>query len=139
MMKTAEIVDVKHSETPEKTRETIQAALRQDFAEWMTTDRDMVWRPTIELTKEDNEFAARALVPGVDAKEVEVLVAPKLLLIKGETHRGEPGHRKLMRSVEFPRPVNPDKVHAEIKDGMLSVRAEIAEASKGNISLVKVA
>jgi HSP20 family protein len=113
--------------------------LRRDLADWMTANRDEVWRPAIELTKEDNEFAARVLLPGVDPKDVEVLVAPKLLLIKGETHRGQSGQRKLLRSVEFPRLVNPDRVHAEIKDGMLSVRAEIAEASKANISLLRAA
>lgn len=130
---------MKHSETPEKTKEAIFDELREDFADWMTTNRDLVWRPAIELTREDNEFAARALVPGIEAKEVEILVAPGLLLIKGETHRGEPGHRKLLRSVEFPRPVNPDKVHAEIRNGILCVRAEIAEASKPNILVLKAA
>ena len=129
-METAEAVKVKHSETPEKTKETIFDELRRDFADWMTADRDMVWRPAIELTKEDNEFAARALVPGVDPNEVEVLVAPELLLIKGMTHSGKSGNQKLLASIGFPRPVNPDKVHAEIKDGMLAVRAEIAGASK---------
>jgi HSP20 family molecular chaperone IbpA len=35
-----------------------------------------------------------------------------------------------MRSIPFPRPINPDRVRAEMKDGMLSVRAEIARGSK---------
>lgn len=130
MLARTEVVEVKHSKTPEETSKMIFDELRRDFADWMTTDRDRVWRPAIELTKEDNEFAARALVPGVDPKDVEVLVAPDLLLIKAEAERGESGHRKVLRSITFPRPVNPDKVHAEIKDGMLSVKAEIAGASK---------
>src|SRR4051812_11500509 len=88
-METANAVEVKHAETTGKMTETIVNELRRDLAEWMTADRDLVWRPAIELTKEDNEFAARALLPGVDPKDVEVLVAPKLLLIKGDTHRGE--------------------------------------------------
>jgi HSP20 family molecular chaperone IbpA len=139
MMEKPGLIELKNSETPEKTRETIFNVLRSDLADWMTTDRDLVWRPAIELTKEDNEFAARALVPGVDPEDVEVLVAPELLLIKGETHRSEPGHRKLLGSLKFPRPVNPDRVHAEIKDGMLAVRAEIAEAAKANICLPRAA
>src|SRR5437870_1778690 len=109
MIERVEVVEVKNAETQEKTKETIFDELKQDLAEWMTTDRDRVWRPAIELTKEDNEFAARALVPGVDPKDVEVLVAPELLLIRGEMHRGESGHRKLLRSIKFPRPVNPNK------------------------------
>jgi HSP20 family protein len=138
MMETTEAVKVKNAETPEKTRATIFDELKRDLAEWMTTDRDLVWRPAMELTKEDNEFAVRALVPGVDPKDLDVMVAPELLLIKGETHRGS-SRRKLLRSIEFPRPVNPDKVHAEMKDGMLSVKAEIAEASKPNIFMPRAA
>jgi HSP20 family molecular chaperone IbpA len=134
-MATTDVVEVTNSETPEKTTEAILDELRLDLAEWMTADRDLVWRPAIELTKEDNEFAVRVLVPGLDPKDVEVLVAPKLLLIRGDTYRGNSGHRKLLRSIEFPVAVDPGKVHAELKDGMLSVKVDIANESKANISM----
>jgi HSP20 family molecular chaperone IbpA len=139
MIEAAKAIEVKHSETPEKTTEIIRDELRRDLADWMTTDRDMVWRPTVELTKEDNQFAAKALVSGVDAEDVEVLVAPELLLIKGQLQRGEPGRRKLLCSIKFPRLVNPDKVHAEMHDGMLAVRAEIAEPAKTSLLLPRAA
>jgi HSP20 family molecular chaperone IbpA len=123
MMAIEEVVEVKHEGTPAKMRQTIYDELKRDLADWMTTDKDEVWRPPIELTEEGHEFAARALIPGVDAKHAKVLVAPDVLMVKGET----PGHRKFLRSIKFPRPINPDGVHAEIKDGMLAVRAEIAD------------
>ena len=145
-----EVVEVTKSETPEKTKEIIFDELRDDFADWLTAKEDLVWRPPIEVTEEDNEFAVRVLVPGVDSSEIEVLVAPEILLIKGETggrskpatgtvHRSELDRRKILRSVEFPRAVNPDKVHAEIKDGMLSIKAEIAEAEKAKILMPRAA
>jgi HSP20 family protein len=102
------------------------------------------------LTEEDNEFAVRALIPGVDPKDIEVLVAPETLLIKGLTrlrskpatgtvHPYELDRRKILRSIEFLRAVNPAKVHAEIKDGMLSIKAEIAQAEKPKIVMLRAA
>jgi HSP20 family molecular chaperone IbpA len=138
MKELATVVNVKNAETPEKTRKTIFDELRHDLADWMTTDRDLVWRPAIELTKEGETFAARALVPGVGPNDVDLLVAPEILLIRGEAHC-EAGQRKILRSVKFPQPVNPDKVHAEIMDGMLCVKAEIAETSEAEVFMPQAA
>ena len=123
MMTIAEAVEVKNARMPEKTRELIDAELREDLADWMTAKRDEVWRPAIELTNEDGTYVARALVPGVAPGNMEVMVAPDILLIKGQA-----GGRKILSSVKFPQLVNPNRVHAEIEDGMLCVRAEFARA-----------
>ena len=110
--------------------ETIMNELRLDLAEWMEAKEDMVWRPPMELDRQRKEFLARTFVPGFDPDRIEVLVSPDRILIKGEMVRGELNHRRLIQSIQFPQPVNPDRVHAEMKDGMLSVRAEIARGSK---------
>jgi HSP20 family molecular chaperone IbpA len=125
MFETAEVVEVKHGITPEETMQAIFDELRRDLDEWMTANDDLVWRPGIEMTKEGSEFAARALVPGMDSKHLEVWVAPEMMLIKGDAD-----NKKMLRSIKFPRSVNPDRVHAEIKNGMLCVRAQIAGASR---------
>jgi HSP20 family molecular chaperone IbpA len=124
-----EVVQVKNFERPENTTAAIFDELRNDLADWMTTDKDMVWRPVTELTQEGDEFAVRALVPGVDPDDIQVLVAPETLLIKGELH-GVPEHRKLLKSVQFKRPVNPRTAQAEIKDGMLSIHVDLADAAR---------
>jgi HSP20 family molecular chaperone IbpA len=130
MMGKGEIIEVKNFESAEKTRERVWDELRSDFAEWMSANEDVVLRPAIELTKEDHEFAARALVPGVDSSDLSVFVTPERLLIKGEVHRGPFKERELLSSVKFPEAVDPATVHAEINDGMVSVRAEIAETAQ---------
>ena len=122
MMETAATVEVKNAPTVEETREIIYNELRRDLGEWMMAREDLVWRPAVELKEQGGEFAARFLVPGLLPEDVEILITPERLLIKG---------RQLLRSVEFPRPVNPDEVHAEIAGGMLSIRAKIAEP--GNV------
>ncbi len=130
MMDIADAVEIRNAGTPEETTKVIFDELKRDLGDWMMADRDMVWRPAIELVKEGNEFVAQALLPGVDAKDIKVLIGPEMMLIKGETRRGEYGHTELLRSLRFPRPVNPDRVHAELKDGMLSVHAQIAGVAR---------
>ena len=112
------------------TPDAIMNVLKRDLAEWMEAKEDMVWRPALEMAKEGDEFVARTLVPGFDPNRIEILISPDTILIKGETDRGEPGHQRLMLSIPFPRPINPDTVQAAMKDGMLSVRAAIARGSR---------
>jgi HSP20 family protein len=133
MREIAEAVEIKNAGSPEETTKAIFDVLKRDLGDWMMADSDMVWRPAIELVKEGNEFVARALLPGVDAKDIEILIGPEMMLIKGETHRDEDGHTDLLRSLRFPRTVNPDRVHAELKDGMLSVHAPIAGVARVKI------
>jgi HSP20 family molecular chaperone IbpA len=120
MMKTAELIRVKYCETPHP----IFDKLKRDLAEWMTTDRDFMWRPTIELMKMENQYKAMVLLPGVDAKNVAVSVAPEILLVEGVTRNGQ----TFMRSVTFPKPINPRSVRLEFRDGVLSLMAAIAAA-----------
>jgi HSP20 family molecular chaperone IbpA len=103
---------------------------RNEFAEWMTVNEDLVFRPSVEMSKEENEFVVKVLVPGRKHKGVEVWIAPDMALVKGEIDRRQAGRTKLFRSITFPRSVNPNTVHAEIDDGILSIRVEIARAYK---------
>jgi HSP20 family molecular chaperone IbpA len=120
MKETTQAIVVKESKS-------ILAEMRNDFADWMDANEDLVVRPVTELTEENNEFAVLALVPGVDPNEIEIVVSPEQLLIKGQVRGGPTGKRKLFRWMEFPRPLNPQQVDAEMKDGVLTIRAEIAE------------
>jgi HSP20 family molecular chaperone IbpA len=106
--------------------------LKNDLADWMTADRDLVYRPAIALTKEEGVYAAKALLSVVDPKDVEVFIAPEAMMIKGVVHRAGEEPRKLLASIKFPKPVNPDKAHTEMYDGMISVRVELAEAAKSD-------
>ena len=126
MIGKSNVIEVKHCDTPERMKEIIVEELRRDFEEWMTTNRDEVWRPRIELTKDSEEFAARVLLPGVDPSDIEVMVAADALLIKGQTA----SHRRLLSSLKFPQPVDPDKVQVVMNDGLLSIRAEMVRATK---------
>ena len=135
------VVQVKRFETPEKTRQIIVDEVRRDFEEWLSAKEDLIWRPPIQLSERGNEFELTTAVAGVDPKTFEILVAPEMMLIKAELragsqseseiiHRREFEYRKLSRSILFPRPVDPENVRAEIKDGLLTVKARIARSAR---------
>ena len=135
------VVQVKRFETPEKTRQIIVNEVRRDFEDWLSAKEDLIWRPPIQLSERGNEFELTTAVAGVDPKTFEILVAPEMMLIKAELragiqskseiiHRREFEYRKLSRSILFPRPVDPENVRAEIKDGLLTVKARIARSAR---------
>jgi len=111
------------------TADAIMDELKRDLAEWMEAKEDLVWRPPIDIRTENDDFVAQALVPGFDAEKIEILISPTMLLVKGQTDHGELSHRRLMRSVRFPEPIDVDSVHGQIRNGMLTIRAHIARAA----------
>ena len=82
-----------------------------------------------------------ALAPGVDPQSFEVTVKDNVLTIAGEKrrsegvkpeeyHRSERASGKFVRSMELPTPVDPDKVQASYRNGLLTVRLEQSETAK---------
>jgi len=92
----------------------------------------------------------QAAVTGVDPKDLNVDVTSEDLLVKGETktekkeqkgeaHTSEFQAGSLFRSIRFPKKVDPNKVKAEIKNGILTVVAPIAEEAKSRKVSVQAA
>ena len=108
---------------------------------WLSAERELVWKPAIELRERNKEFLIYIAVPGIDPADVSVEVTPDLLLVKGEfrhEHAEEEGEvhtcefeaGSLFRVISFPKRVDPDKVKADFKNGILRVKASIAEEQK---------
>jgi HSP20 family protein len=113
----------------------------RDLDNWLAAERELIWKPAIELEETEKEFKLKVAVPGVEPKELDIEVTPDDFLVKAEVqheHKNEKGKihtcefvsNNLFRAVHFPRKVNPDKVKAEFKNGILYVTAEIAEEAK---------
>jgi HSP20 family protein len=110
--------------------------------DWLTAERELVWRPAIELSEKDAVFTLDVDVAGVAPKELDVQVTPNSVLIeskvsydykkgKGTVHTCEFRAGKLFRSVEFPEPVDPDRVKAECRKGLLRITAPVAAGTRG--------
>jgi HSP20 family protein len=113
----------------------------RDLDNWLAAERALVWKPAIELEETEKEFKLKVAVPGVEPRELDIEVTPDDFLVKAEVqheHKKDKGKvhtcefvsNNLFRAVHFPRKVNPEKVRAEFKNGILYVTAEIAEEAK---------
>ena len=112
-------------------------SLGRDLDDWLAAERELVWRPPVELTEKGDEFSLRIAAPGVDPGNIDIEVTPEYLLVKAETHHQHSENKgrvhasefeagNLFRSIQFPKTINPDKVKVEFENGVLQVRAAIA-------------
>jgi HSP20 family protein len=113
----------------------------RDLENWLAAEREIVWKPAIELKEKDRQFELTVAVAGVEPKDLEIEVTPEDLVIKGETHHDDYEERaeihvcefeggKLFRAIHFPRKINPDKVRAQFKNGLLTLTAPVAEEAR---------
>ena len=85
--------------------------------------------PRIDLKEDNQAFVVSAELPGVDEKDVEVLLSGDTLTIKGEEkeekgqnhHRVERHYGSFNRVVTLPTDVLTDKVEATFEKGILKV------------------
>ena len=115
-------------------------AIGRDLENWLDAERQLVWKPAIEMTEKDDEFHVSVAIPGIDPKSLDIEVAPEYLLIKAEIHHEHTAEKgeihtcefetgSLFRSVRFPKKIDPNKVKAEFRNGMLHLTAAVAEGA----------
>ncbi|MFV9988919.1 MAG: Hsp20/alpha crystallin family protein [Coxiella endosymbiont of Dermacentor nuttalli] len=90
------------------------------------------WSPRIDIKDMDNHYAIRADIPGVNPKEIEISMENNVLTIKGEKEtkteekkedflRVERSKGTFMRRFSLPESVNPEKIKAKSKHGVLEI------------------
>ncbi|HEY7163230.1 MAG TPA: Hsp20/alpha crystallin family protein [Candidatus Binatia bacterium] len=105
--------------------------------------------PAVDLYEEKDEIVVKAELPGIEKDNVEVNLSDHHLTIKGEKkkeeeikkenyYRSERSYGSFLRSLELPAEVQPDKVKANFKDGILEVRLPKTEEAKAKEIKVKV-
>ncbi len=113
----------------------------KDLEKWLQAERELVWKPAIELEEKDKEIRLQIATPGIDPKDIDIEVTPEYILVKAETrheHKEDKGQvhvceftsGNMFRSVHLPKKIDPDKVKAEFKNGVLSLTAEIAKEAQ---------
>lgn len=94
---------------------------------------ETLWVPTLDLKEDETSFLARLEIPGVSKDDLDVQVTGDLLTItghrekfeekKGETYLWQEQRMgKFARTVRLPAPVATEKVEANYKDGLLTIR-----------------
>ena len=109
---------------------------------WMEAFGPFGWKRPVDIDYErafrldmidrDKELVVRAELPGVEKDDVKVTIAGDRLMIEAERefeeedekddfYRHELGYGKLVRTVALPVEVDGERIHAELKEGILKV------------------
>lgn len=97
--------------------------------------------PVIDIGETDDAFMVKAEVPGCKAENIDISVHGNMLTISGEkkqeTEESQKGYYQIERSYgSFRRDLNlagdidPDKIEAMCKDGVLSIKLPKTEKAK---------
>lgn len=105
--------------------------------DWLKAERETIWRPALEVRRIADAFVVEAAVAGVDPKQFDVRVTPTELLLAAEVHHSDRDQEgevvlcefvngPLFRAYRFPEPIDPARVSAEYRNGILRVTAPLA-------------
>jgi HSP20 family protein len=104
--------------------------------------------PALNVTEDSENLYVRAELPGVKSDSVDIMVVEGRLLIKGERkiepedqktgyHRKEREAGIFRRTIALPLRVDPGKVSATMKNGILTITLAKAEEAKPRKITVK--
>jgi HSP20 family protein len=131
--------------TPWTSMEQMMRAFDKMWTPWFNFERfpklpDM---PALNVHKKNGDLLVEAALPGMSKKDIKVNVTGRVLTIEGE-HREEKKvdekdrylseikRGSVFRQIQLPAEVNPSKVKAEYKDGVLHLTMPMTEPERHN-------
>ena len=107
------------------------------------------WTPAVDIMETENELVLKADVPEVEMKDIDIQLENGTLTLKGERkfeeekngrgyHRIERSYGSFARSFSLPETVDPEKVHADYKNGVLTITLPKKELAKPRSIKVEV-
>lgn len=116
---------------------------------WLRAEAAEITAPPLDLYEEKGDIVVKAELPGIEKDNIEVNLTNHHLSIKGEKkkeeevkeenyYRSERSYGSFLRTIELPADVQPDKIKASFKQGILEVRLPKTEEAKGKEIKVKV-
>ena len=108
------------------------------------------WVPPVDLAEIEDRLVAEIEVPGVSPEEIDIVVTEQKLTISGEKsqqteaeepsyHLSERSYGKFSRSIVLPAAVDPNRVEAAYRDGVLRVTMGKTEKTRSKKIEVKTA
>lgn len=106
------------------------------------------WTPSCDVYEDDNAFCVQVALPGMDPKDIEVLIEEDVCTVKGE-RKGHPeaskaswliremGYGPFNRSFTLPSSVDHSKAKASYKDGILTIEFPKSDEAKPRRLLIE--
>ncbi len=125
---------------------TLQSQLNrlfEPFARFAVGDEDLVsgaWVPPVDVAETQEKIYVRAEVPGMRQEDIHIEFENGLLTLRGERklekqegvtwHRVERIYGAFSRSFTLPRTVDPERISATYREGILEVEVPKKEEAK---------
>jgi HSP20 family protein len=108
------------------------------------------WVPPVDIYEANGELVLKAELPDMPREDIDVTVENNTLTIRGERkldheikqesfHRVERAYGSFVRTFSLPSTVEPGKIAAEYKNGVLTVKLPFREEAKPRTIDVRVA
>jgi len=103
--------------------------------------------PNVEISDNDKEIKVTAEVPGLEEKDIEVLLDDGVLTLKGEKrsetedkdrHFSERFYGRFERRITLGVDVKDDQVDARFKDGVLTVNLPKTEKARSQVKRIAI-
>jgi len=136
-----EVIVIKRekSVSPRLARKTKQKSAAKTKDEWFSGKRE--GQLVVDIYEKDDNLFVKSAIAGVKPKDIDITVEPDLLVVRGKREKGteEEAHYyrqecfwgKFSRTLVLPCPVKPDKVKANLNNGVLTITLPKAEYSQG--------
>lgn len=109
---------------------------------------DMTAVPSVDVIEKEDSYVILADVPGIEKGDLSVDMTGSVLSVSGKRNdeagekrkffRKETSQGSFRRTLNLPDDVDPEKVSAELKDGVLRVEIQKREESKPRMVSVNV-
>lgn len=112
-----------------------------DLDHWLRAEAEFLCPAPLELVEMENEITVRADVPGFTERDLEIVAEPTQLFITGKVEKkpdenkrktaySEISSREVFRSIALPAKIDPEKVTAWLKNGVLEICLQKTEPAK---------
>ncbi len=99
------------------------------------------WGPKLDISEGRKDITIKAEIPGIEAKDLDISIEGRLLNIRGEKkqeqtekeetyYRVESSYGYFNRTIELPAEVDPNKVEASYKRGILKIKLRKTKSSE---------
>jgi HSP20 family protein len=117
----------------EQLQNEINRLFELDYSDRSTGIFDRASSPAIDVIEQNDGFSVVCDLPGVDQKDIDVSIGNNVLTIKGEKKMSTKSEKakffrkdewagSFQRTLALPTTVDPEKITAELNDGVLTVQ-----------------
>jgi len=120
-----------------------------DFPSFKSPFQTDVYSPRIDISEEENQIIVTAEIPGVNKEDLKLTLQDNILTIEGEKkneivlddnncYRKERKFGAFKRTFTLPFKVETEKVNADFKNGILSIKLDKVQPQVPEEKLIKI-